>query len=910
MPGRWGDVPFTVLAASLAAGIWLAQYASGFSFPCAAAACIATGAAACTAFRAGRLSLSMCLSIFTVVQCGALLAVARRDAYPAHDARALLAHGTLPLNQPVGFDACVAEERSREENDVILRVDLRALRTGTRWDAVAGGAILRVPAAPDGGSVSERFPRYGDRIRGFAMFDVRRDYENPGDTGRSEALARRGVFLVGRVKSSMLLDRIPGDCGGWWDMAAFAVRNRLEARLAGLQGQGSPREAAILASILVGDYSDLDADTREAFQNSGTFHVLVVSGLHVGWLAWALLHVLRFCRCPELVTRILVAAAILFYTSVIGFQASISRSFWMFSLYVLGQALSRRSSPVNIAGAAGFGLLAVNPDWLFDAGFQLSFLSVTAICLLGAPTVDQVLRPVFDPLRFGNDGPRRRFRITGPDRLGRKIRTLMDLEAEALGDRLGAPCERLLLTLSCKTAAGLFALAAMLVISLSVQAWIEPALACRYNRLSWIAPVANLAIVPMSSVVLAAGIFALVSAGVPLLSPLSLDAAVAAARLLYRATRAAAAIPLAWQRCPTPAWQWVVAAVLVLAFWTLKGWRRQWLACTVSMTLIVMLGTGFAPSWIKPPDPAAEPLKRAAGHRRLLSLTFLDVGQGDCTVLTFPDGRTWVVDAGGIRQETGRSGTNANFDIGEAVVSRFLWHCWIPSIDRLVITHPHQDHAGGARALVLNFPVRTLECPNRDPLLAAALSAAGTRGTRVSLAQPGEAFRFGAAAVEVLCPPPGLEGAPANETSVVMKLTYGRFSALLTGDMEKSEEQYLLRQPESLDSMLLKVAHHGSRFATLDPLLDRVRPRWAVISAARNNPFGVPARPLMMRLLRHGARPFLTMDHGAVSVATDGCKYVLWSHVGGVLEAGSFEAQETAPNARDAKRAGGSQRHP
>jgi competence protein ComEC len=119
-----------------------------------------------------------------------------------------------------------------------------------------------------------------------------------------------------------------------------------------------------------------------------------------------------------------------------------------------------------------------------------------------------------------------------------------------------------------------------------------------------------------------------------------------------------------------------------------------------------------------------------------------------------------------------------------------------------------------------------------------------------------------------------------------MQLSFGRFSALLTGDLEKSGETELLAQPGISGCQLLKVAHHGSRSGTTDAFLDRVQPRWAAISVGRNNPFGHPSRETMYRLRQHGARPLSTIDEGAITIETDGYSYVLKSHIHGILERG------------------------
>ena len=147
---------------------------------------------------------------------------------------------------------------------------------------------------------------------------------------------------------------------------------------------------------------------------------------------------------------------------------------------------------------------------------------------------------------------------------------------------------------------------------------------------------------------------------------------------------------------------------------------------------------------------------------------------------------------------------------------------------------------------------------------------------------------MGPVKVEVLNPVVDGTRRSINDNSVVVRLTYGRFSALLTGDLEITGETEVSLRARELEARLLKVAHHGSKSATRDSFLDRVRPRWAVISAGRNNPFGHPAREVLIRLVRHGARPLLTSDQGAITFRTDGARYTLSTFVSGVLEQGEL----------------------
>ena len=135
--------------------------------------------------------------------------------------------------------------------------------------------------------------------------------------------------------------------------------------------------------------------------------------------------------------------------------------------------------------------------------------------------------------------------------------------------------------------------------------------------------------------------------------------------------------------------------------------------------------------------------------------------------------------------------------------------------------------------------------------------------------------------MRVLNPPRGRPFRSINDGSLAIRLEFGRFSALLAGDMEGPAET-----AATMPSLLLKVGHHGSRNATLDPFLEQVRPRWAVISVGRKNPFGNPSAETLQRLLRHRARILVTADLGAISFETDGSRYRISSHTLGILEQG------------------------
>ena len=248
----------------------------------------------------------------------------------------------------------------------------------------------------------------------------------------------------------------------------------------------------------------------------------------------------------------------------------------------------------------------------------------------------------------------------------------------------------------------------------------------------------------------------------------------------------------------------------------------------------------------------------------------------------------WVVDAGGIRTPAHEDDPANAFDVGEAVVSRYLWHFWMTRLDRIILSHPDQDHAGGIPALLRNFRVKELDAglTGSDSGMARIHEAASKNAVPVHATGRGDSALLGEVSVRVLNPAGVAANRGTNDNSVVLHLEFGRFSALLTGDLEASGEADLLSHNGKIESLLLKVSHHGSRNGTGGPVLDAVKPRWAVISAGRNNPFGHPSPDVVSRLLHRRIRTFQTLEEGAISFETDGIHYVVGSHVGGILESG------------------------
>jgi competence protein ComEC len=256
-----------------------------------------------------------------------------------------------------------------------------------------------------------------------------------------------------------------------------------------------------------------------------------------------------------------------------------------------------------------------------------------------------------------------------------------------------------------------------------------------------------------------------------------------------------------------------------------------------------------------------------------LEFTVLDVGQGDSLFLSFPQGRTMLVDGGGEIGTFHSGGMRMGLDVGEDVVSPYLWSRGIKRIDVVALTHAHEDHLGGLPAILENFRVGELWV-GRDIRSAAyeqLIAQARAHGVVIKHMKQGDTFSEDGVSGSVLWPEEITEGRIAkNDDSLVIRLTDGAESFLLAGDVERPSERAILSEQQPVGVNFLKVAHHGSKTSTTDDFLAAAHPAYAAISVGRDNSFGHPSPEVTDRLEAAGVRVYRTDQDGAITASTDG----------------------------------------
>jgi competence protein ComEC len=694
----------------------------------------------------------------------------------------------------------------------------------------------------------------GQRIRFPVKLRPPRAFRNAGAWEYPAYLASQGIVALGSVRADRI-EALPGNSASRWQRWQGAARRSIIAKIHKLW----PREqAGLMDAMLIGERSALSHETQVEWQRTGVYHILVVSGMNVGILAYVVFALLRRLRAGDWLATVLTIALACAYAYLADLGAPVVRSVVTLTIYLIARLLYREHAALNAIGAAALLLLVIDPNALFDASFQLTFLCVIAIAGIAAPllerTSDAYKRALaqLDMLAWDITLPAKiaQFRVELRMVVARLARFL------ALGYKPRRFVHRIARTIVTGIPRIVFTAWELLVVSLVMQFALALPMVTYFHRATVLGLAANLAAVPLTGVLMASSALALALGYVyvPIALVPAKIAGFALAAMMW-SVRVLGGLHLANVRVPTPRLNVVLccAAAFVIAVFTSNKRRVFALAGVVGLVTSALLLVAL-PS-------------RPDVRTGVLEVTSIDVGQAESTFVVTPHGKSVLVDAGG-----SLGPFQSEFDFGEEVVSPYLWSRGFSRVDALALTHAHSDHLGGMRSMIANFHPREFWVgPNADVRdLRELLDFARAHGVEVIHREGGDEWQFGGATFHAVSPPSGWQPGPKvkNNDSLVLKITYKNNSALLTGDAEKQMEPAMARQDVHAD--VLKIAHNGSKTSTTPEFLAAVHPQFAFISVGARNSFGHPRYEVLERVAASHVQTYRTDAAGAITFYLDG----------------------------------------
>lgn len=583
-----------------------------------------------------------------------------------------------------------------------------------------------------------------------------------------------------------------------------------------------------MSAILLGDKSELDSELKDLYQKSGIGHILAISGLHMSFLGIGLYKMLRKIGLNFGISGGIGICFLLAYTLMIGSGVSSMRALVMF-IVRMGADITGRDydMPTSLALAAAV-ITVWQPLYLLDAGFLLSFGA-----LLGITAVNPCLEACF----------------------------LRKRKQKAFVKSICA--------------------------SLSINLVLLPVMLYYYFEFPTYSIILNLLVIPLMSLLLGAGaIGSIILTVLPQAGGAVLQLCKWTLVLYEKACEASLGLPVSRIVTGQPGKGGIVCYYIVLLSFCLLIYYLRYREETRN-------GAGLEKDHTCVPEQAALRVawpKTALGgitifilcltlymdctlnygRKGELTVTMMDVGQGDGLYLKGPDGMTYFIDGG----------SSDVSSVGRYRIEPFLKSQGVQSLDYVFISHGDADHMNGIEEMLdhqeQGISIRNLVLPPervQDETLMKLTRKAESSGTRVVVMTNGE--QLSESGLKLICkgPAEAYQGEPGNAASMILEVSYGAFDMLLTGDVE-GEGEKLLEQSGALKQYdVLKAAHHGSKNSTSEAFLKLTEPKIAWISSGLHNQYGHPHEETIRKLSETGSRIYGTQEYGAVTLTTDGKKF-------------------------------------
>jgi competence protein ComEC len=636
----------------------------------------------------------------------------------------------------------------------------------------------------------------GNYLQIMGAYYKGREMRNPGEFDYNKYLNSLGISgtlnITGAKNISLL-----GDESDFFKSAIFSIRKFLDSEIKSLHNE---QTSSLLKGLLLADRSEIDYVTKTQFINAGVIHVLAVSGLHVGFIV--VIFLFLFGRLNIYMRSVLTITGLLLFMLITGMPPSVFRATLMAVIIIIAFLFNRSTNLLNSLALAALIILLINPDELFNPGFQLSFSAVIGIALLYSPL-------------------------------------------EALINKLKLKSK----VLRC--------IILFMVVSLSAQVGTLPFTLTYFGKLSVIALIANLIVIPITAIIVGLGIFTLIiNSFLPFIGVYFAAANNLVTKILFLIVKISGSADFSYISVRNFSLYDSLLFYLFLFFllYSLKNINRN----TIKFTILTLVVVNFL--FLSSLDNS-DLLKD-----KKLSMCAIDIGQGDAILIKFPEGTIALIDAGNV---------TPYFDNGERVILPLLEYLGIDKIDYGFVSHIDSDHYAGFVSLVNAGVIKKIFKPQIDSTLVKDVKFEKylrVKSIPVEYYKK-EILKIDGTKIYVLNNETISKNRElsTNNKSGVLKIVYGRTSFLFTGDIERKVEKiYASYYKSFLNVNVLKVAHHGSNTSSSPAFLNYVTPEKSVINVGILNKFKHPSEEVVKRLEDFGSEIYRTDKYGALIFESDG----------------------------------------
>ena len=660
----------------------------------------------------------------------------------------------------------------------------------------------------------ETLPKAGSYVRVFGEVSPFLQATNPGEFDAAAYYRRKDcLFALRKTK-------ITAQTKTYGRLEEFLSQLRYESEVLFRKLLGE-KNGATASAMVLGQKKGMDSEVKALYQGAGISHLLAISGLHLSLIGAGLFGLLKKVRLPVALSAGISTWILIVYAQLTGMGISTRRALVMFLLFLAAGLLKRTPDLPTSLAVAALLLLVPRPQRILDAGFQLSFSAVLGIA---------VMIPV---LQDGWEDAAPSLRVTD--------------------GVAGWNIARTAIVRTCRL------LRKNILSGLGITMTMLPFLLIHFYEWSPWSVLLNLAVIPLMGILLPCLM------GLQLVARLTafthclelpqhlLCTAIEAIFSCYeQLCRFTTALPGSILHTGYPTWQTLTAYTIGLIALAVSGKKlRPHLRLAAAVCLMGIF------------------LIRLPGE---LNVTMLDVGQGECVGIETREHHVYLVDAG----STSKKKT------GQYQIIPWLKYIGTRSVEGIFITHWDEDHISAVGELLewsksSRVKIRRIFLPDvalKDEVLETLLQQIEEANVSVEYLSAGERMTDGALQISCLHPYAKKVPEDRNDASLVLRLSQGDFQMLLTGDLEKSGEDWLMEQARPatqnpLRCTILDAGHHGASNATGEALLDLAQPGVVLISCGKNNRYGHPAPETLQRLEERGIRWYSTAEVGAIQVQVE-----------------------------------------